>query len=450
MLLIHGGDDGVGAAHRLVAHGDGLLGLDIRQAVMVNDLQDLHLFQAGDGLGGFVVIHQNHPLSPGPQQVEAGQGAHNLLVFVQHRVAAVAAVQQGLFHVVYVIAEMEADNVLGLAQAHHRHRLIDQASGLPGVQRCGDDAGVPGNLRQLRRNIRLANDQAAHLGLQCGLDHLRLVPADQDALRAQHRPVGIAFGNGDLHLAGHGVGGLGKLIDQIALQHADQIEQRDIADLAFVHGAQVVGGHVAGGQHAVQGAVVVEDGDGGDLPVPHGLPGQLQRHGAVQLRRVVKIQVTDLVAHILNVWRRLKPKAIEHVQRFIIDRADPHRGVLPVPQGIAQVGISHGGHDGIRIRIAVAGNINFVHQRSSDVHWMTPLYCISSTISSQTFPVLGQACDTKSTKSLKDHGAQEQKAAAPAKKVTAQELFRPGFVLIRDKISAIGESRDRTSGKITG
>ena len=318
--------------------------------------------------------------------MEAGQRAHNRLVFVQHRVAAVAAAEQRLFHIVYVIAEMEANNVLGLAQAHHRHSLIDQTGGLPGIQGRGDDAGVPGNLRQLRRDIRLADDQAGHMGLQGGLDHLRLIPTDQQTVRTQRRLIGIAPGNGNLHLAGDRVGGLGKLVDQMALQHADQIEQRDVADHAFIHGAQVIGGHVAGGQHTVQGAVVVEDGDGGDLPIPHGLPGQLQGHGAVQLRRMVEVQVTDLVAHIFNVRRRLKAKAIEHVQRFIIDRADPHRGVLPVAQGIAQVGISHGGYDGIRIRVAVAGNINFVHQRSSDIHWMTPLYCISSTISSQTFP----------------------------------------------------------------
>lgn len=50
MFLIHTGDDGGGAAHGLVAHPDGLAGLDIRQAVVVDDLQNLRLIQAGNGL----------------------------------------------------------------------------------------------------------------------------------------------------------------------------------------------------------------------------------------------------------------------------------------------------------------------------------------------------------------------------------------------------------------
>ena len=184
MLLIHGGDNGVGAAYRLIAHGNGLLGLDIRQAVMVDNLQNLHLLQTGDRLGGLIVIHQHHPLPPGTQQMEAGQGAYHLFILIQHRVAAVTAAEKSLLHIVYVIVEVEANDVLGLAQAHHRHRLINQAGGLPGVQGSGNDAGMPGNFRQLRSNVCLADNQTAHLGLQGGADHLRLVAADQKTIRA--------------------------------------------------------------------------------------------------------------------------------------------------------------------------------------------------------------------------------------------------------------------------
>ena len=98
-----------GAAHRFVAHGDGLAGLDIRQAVVVDYLQYLHLVQAGDGLGRLVVVHQDDLLAPGPEQMETGQGAHHFFVFVQNRVAAVTAGEQGLLNVVQVVAEMEGD-----------------------------------------------------------------------------------------------------------------------------------------------------------------------------------------------------------------------------------------------------------------------------------------------------------------------------------------------------
>ena len=50
MLLIHSGDDGIGAAHRLIADPDGLGGLDIRQTVVVDDLQNLRLIQTLYGL----------------------------------------------------------------------------------------------------------------------------------------------------------------------------------------------------------------------------------------------------------------------------------------------------------------------------------------------------------------------------------------------------------------
>ena len=42
-------------------------------------------------------------------------------------------------------------------------------------------------------------------------------------------------------------------------------------------------------------------------------------------------------------------------------------------------------------------------------------------------------------------GRKSREGAAPAKKVTAQELFRPGLVLVCDKISMIGDIQDRTS-----
>ena len=39
-VLVHSGQDGIGRAHGLIAHIDGVGGLDVRQAVVVDDLQD--------------------------------------------------------------------------------------------------------------------------------------------------------------------------------------------------------------------------------------------------------------------------------------------------------------------------------------------------------------------------------------------------------------------------
>ena len=63
MLLIHGGYDGVGAADGLVSHADGLPGLDIGEAVVVDDLHYLGLLQSGDGLR-LLVGWTGSPASP--------------------------------------------------------------------------------------------------------------------------------------------------------------------------------------------------------------------------------------------------------------------------------------------------------------------------------------------------------------------------------------------------
>ena len=158
MLLIHGGDDGVGAAHRLVAHGDGLPRLDVRQTVVVDDAQDLRLLDAGYGLGQLVVIHQHHLLAPGLQQVIPGQGADDLLLLVQNGVAAVAALQHHFPHVVYVVVQMEGDQTLRGAGAVNGRGLIDEPVDAAGVQRCGDNAGLAGVFQPRGIHIRLAQD----------------------------------------------------------------------------------------------------------------------------------------------------------------------------------------------------------------------------------------------------------------------------------------------------
>ena len=103
VLLIHGGYDGVRAADRLISDGDGLAGLDIGEAVVVDYLKYLNLIQPVHGLRGLVVIHEHDALALRAQQVEARQRSHNVVVLVQNRIAAVAALQHQLAHVVEVI-----------------------------------------------------------------------------------------------------------------------------------------------------------------------------------------------------------------------------------------------------------------------------------------------------------------------------------------------------------
>ena len=142
MLLIHSGDDGIGAAHRLVADPDGLGGLDIRQTVVVDDLQNLRLIQTLYGLRPLIVVHQHHTLAPGAQQVIPGQRADNVLVLIQNGVGAETAFQNGVAYIVDVIVQMEAHEVMALADALDGQGVADKMHSPVGIVGRGDDAGV--------------------------------------------------------------------------------------------------------------------------------------------------------------------------------------------------------------------------------------------------------------------------------------------------------------------
>ena len=251
VLLIHGGDNGVGAAHRLVADVDGLAGLDIRQTVVIHDGQDLRLLDARHSLGQLVMIHQHHLLASWPQQMVTGQGADHLLLLIQHGIAAVAALQHHLADVVDIIIQMEADQIAGGAGAGDGDGLIDQAVDAAGVKGSGDDAGLARVLDPLRIHIGLAQDQAGHLHVQRAADHIRLAAAQHDAVGAVEQQVLAALGQGNGHAAGQGIHQVAALAHDAALDNAEEVEHGDLLHHGVGDGVQAEGGDVTGGQHAV-------------------------------------------------------------------------------------------------------------------------------------------------------------------------------------------------------
>ena len=78
----------------------------------LNSLPDLGLLQSGHGLRQLVVVNEHDTLAPRTQQVIARERADDLFVLVEHGVAAVAALEHDLTHVVDVIVEVEADQIL--------------------------------------------------------------------------------------------------------------------------------------------------------------------------------------------------------------------------------------------------------------------------------------------------------------------------------------------------
>ena len=108
-------------------------------------------------------------------------------------------------------------------------------------------------------------------------------------------------------------------------------------------------------------AVLVDHGDGGDLLLAHQLPRTVHGDGGIQTGRAVKLQVAHLGADILDEPGRVEMETLQHTVGLVADRAQVHRHVLLLAQGVFQGGESHGGNDGVGIRVAVAGHIDLVH-----------------------------------------------------------------------------------------
>ena len=73
-----------------------------------------------------------------------------------------------------------------------------------------------------------------------------------------------ALGQGNRDLAGDGVGAFSRIVENFALQNGDGVEQRHLFQHAGIGAGHVVVRNVRPGQNAVQRAVLVDHGDGGN------------------------------------------------------------------------------------------------------------------------------------------------------------------------------------------
>ena len=331
--------------------------------MMVDDLQDFCLFQAQYRLGLLVVVHQYHPLAAGLQQMETGQGTHHPFLLIQNGIGPEAAFQDGIPHVVDIVVQMEADQVLVLADAADGQRVIQQTYRPVSVIGSGDDTGgaVPGP--QLRVDFGLTDDDADHAQLHCPPDHVRLVTADHDAVGVGEHQILPAGGQGDGDLAGDHVPKLLSLVEDLALQHRQQVENRHLPQPGIADGRHIVACHVSGGQHTEQRPILVGHRDDKDLVLLHGLPGPADGGGGGQRGRRVVVQIPDLGADVGQQTRRLKAEPVQNDLGLVTDLAQPGGLILPLAQGVFQCGVRHGGDNGIRVGIPVSGNINGIHER---------------------------------------------------------------------------------------
>ena len=373
-LLEHGGDDGGAGAHGLGPHIDGVHGLHVRQAVMVDDGQDLRLAQAIHALDRLAVVHQDHLLPVGPQQVIPGQGAHHLLLAVQYRVAPIAALQRGLPDHVQVVLLVEGGEITGTGDPGHGDGLDHEPGGPVGVVGGGDDDGVAPVRHVLRLELAPAEDDGGSLGAVGGLQD-RAVPAgDHDAVLREGL---LHAGHRDAELAGE-VGHVAVVAPDLSVQTGEQVEQGHVAQHGLLHEPKVVLGDVAGGEHAEELPFLVGDGERrrGQIAVAHELPGPMDRHGVGEDGGPVEVQILHLGAHVVEAHGRLKPEPLQDAAGLVAQHPQAAGHVLPFPQGVAQAGVGDGGHDGVGVRVLVSKDVYGVHEKPSCVSFNTLLYQI--------------------------------------------------------------------------
>ena len=178
-----------------------------------------------------------------------------------------------------------------------------------------------------------------------------------------------ALGQGDGDFAGDGVGVFPCVVEDFAFQNGDCVEQRHLFQHAGVGAGHVVVRDVRPGQNAVQRAVFVDHGDGGDGGVSlKFVPGASHGHAAAEDWRPVKIQIPHLIVQVCDAFRGQKSEAIQHDLGLVGDPPQAGRFILPIPAGVAQRRVGDGCHDGVRVRVPVAGNIDGIHK-------VTSLFC---------------------------------------------------------------------------
>src|SRR5699024_4922885 len=177
LFLEHLVEDGGRAAHRHVAEIDGAGGLQAADAVVVDDLQDIGLFQAVHGLGALVMIDEDQLFAVQVQQVAAGHHAAVFAVFVQDGKIAVPHAGHDFARVLAGGVDAELEQFLGAHEVAHRRGGGGEPPGGVGVVGGGEHGAV--------FFLRAGQDGAGHRrpaadddGRRAAVDgaHLGLIP----------------------------------------------------------------------------------------------------------------------------------------------------------------------------------------------------------------------------------------------------------------------------------
>ena len=338
--------------------------------MVVDDLHDLGLLEALDGLRALVVVHEDDVLLLGGQQARGADEAHVGAVLVDDGEEAVAALRHHLARVVDGGVDARLEDALGEHLGAHRDGHRDEARGGVGVVGGGDDgaaAALGGGDHAVRDVGAAADHEAAGLALDGKL--LRLV-----AVGHEHDVTGL---DGVLHhlrrgahadvAPGHARRGVAE--DHLAVERVDDVGVAGVgrADHAHVEDVHVGVGDVLDRDEALEVVVLVGDAEGVRLGVAHEVPGGKEAHLSVDAALALDLGVLDLRCDGRDERGLLKAKVAQDKRRLAVDRAGAARlidvGVLGL---VLEVRVRDGRADAVRVRAQVADDVDLANTLR---HW---------------------------------------------------------------------------------
>ena len=354
VLLVHGGDDRGCGADRFIPHEAGVPGLNVSEAVVIDDPNQLRLLDTGNSLAHLIVVHEDKTLAVRTQQVVAAERSDYMLVLIQDRVTAETALGDDVADIVQIIVQMESDKVRSVCYTAHRNGLVEHPGSTVCVAGCGDNAGLGGDAEICLGKVGLAENDTVDADLQGLFHHIRLLSADDDGFLFQTVNDISCCGKSNNDFTGDPVEDILIVVDDPSFQRSEKVEDRNVFHMGRGSGVHIRLRDASRGDHTIESSVFICDGRRvvSDLALKN-IPGMAHRNFLSQERGLVILDVLYLGAYVRNEKGRLKTELLEQECALVVHVPESCGHISVFTQRVAQAGICHGGDDGVGVGVAV-------------------------------------------------------------------------------------------------
>ena len=357
VFIVHLGDDGGGAAHRLVAEVHRAAGLQTADAVVVDDLQNLGLIEALHRLCGLVVVHQNDAALAQVDDVAAADHTAILAVCIQNGEIPVAHLCHHAGDVCHRGDEGELHDIVPGHVIGDGRALADELCRRVGIAGGAHDgyAGLGGNVLDGAAHLCAVADDDERSFLLDGAELAFVAVGQDDDITLFH----AAF----QHFRGGGANAdvSGGALRVLAAHHhgsAQRFQNIAVTGAALGKDAGIEQVHVGGGDilhrdDTLQFVILAGHRKGVDLLVAHDLPRLAQAGGAGDAGHLPVIHVPDFRVDIGAHPGRRDPELFQHKFRFLIHFARTPGLADQITGLVFQLCIGNGRADGVGVRVAM-------------------------------------------------------------------------------------------------